>query len=252
MPWRTDHSPYFVLISEIMLQQTQVSRVIPKFEAFVQRFPDIATLAQATLGEVLQLWSGLGYNRRAKFLWQAAQALERDYAGVIPSTLTELVKLPGVGKNTAGAVMVYAHNEPVVFIETNIRTVYFHHFFEDSDAPVSDMELRELVEMTIDTEHPRQWYWALMDYGSFLKKTAGGRLTQSRQYKKQSPLAGSLREMRGKILKVLSLGEQSETTLFAAVEGDDRFTPALDALQKEGMIQQIDEGWRLTADSHTR
>ena len=187
MPWREDPSPYKVLVSELMLQQTQVSRVIPKFDAFMYTCADFASLAEKPLGDVLALWSGLGYNRRAKFLHRTAQLVVSDHAGALPDTFVELVKLPGIGKNTAGAILAYAYEQPVVFVETNIRTVYFHHFYPDAATLVSDKEIESLVAQTLDEEHPREWYWALMDYGTHLKQTAGGRLTSSKHYVKQSP-----------------------------------------------------------------
>ncbi len=236
MPWRENTEPYYVLVSEIMLQQTQVERVKPKFEAFIQKFPDMSSLASAKLSDVLKLWNGLGYNRRAKFLLRAVQKVEKDFDGEVPKVLEELITLPGVGKNTAGAILAYSFNQPVVFIETNIRTVYFHHFFADSAETVSDGKLSELIEATMDKENPREWYYALMDYGTFLKKQYGGRLSQSRHYKKQTPLKGSLREMRGKILKALIDGSLSENELRQMVVADNRFKPALKSLQKENMI----------------
>ncbi|MCA9338877.1 A/G-specific adenine glycosylase [Candidatus Saccharibacteria bacterium] len=236
MPWRDNIDPYYILVSEIMLQQTQVDRVKPKFAAFIAQFPDILSLANTKLYDVLRLWSGLGYNRRAKFLWQAAQKIEADFNGKMPATLEELIALPGVGKNTAGAILAYAFNQPVVFIETNIRTVYFHHFFADSAETVNDVELSELVEATLDKENPREWYWALMDYGVFLKRQYGGRLSQSRHYKKQTPLKGSLREMRGNILKALVGGGLSNNELRQKVLADERFEPALKSLEQEGLI----------------
>lgn len=246
MPWRDDPTPYRVLVSELMLQQTQVGRVIPKFEAFIDAFPDISTLAVAPLGGVLGLWNGLGYNRRAKYLHETARQVIDQYDGILPDTFEKLTNLPGIGPNTAGALLVYAHNQPVVYIETNIRTVYFHHFYADHPSVVADRELRALVELTLDREHPREWYWALMDYGSYLKKTTGGRLQQSAHYKKQSPLAGSLREMRGQIIKQLSTGPQLDTELRRRVAADKRYQTALQALVNEGMIEKNDNIWCLT------
>lgn len=237
MPWREDPSPYKVLVSELMLQQTQAARVIPKFDAFMYTCPDFASLAGKSLGEVLALWSGLGYNRRAKFLHQAAGLVISDHGGVLPDTFDELVRLPGIGKNTAGAILAYAYGQPVAFIETNIRTVYFHHFYPETHELVSDQELEALVALTLDLENPREWYWALMDYGTYLKKTAGGRLKSSKHYSRQSPLKGSLREMRGKILKALVAGAMTESELRRQVEADDRFGAALSALLAEGFIE---------------
>jgi A/G-specific adenine glycosylase len=238
LPWREDPTPYQVLVSELMLQQTQVSRVIPKYNAFLYTCPNIAVLAEESLGEVLTLWSGLGYNRRAKFLHLAAVMVVRDYNGILPQTTEELIKLPGIGKNTAGAIMAYAFNKPVVFVETNIRTVFFHHFFTDASATVSDKELEGLVGQTLDRENPREWYWALMDYGTYLKKTAGARLNSSKHYVKQSPLKGSLREMRGRIIKKLVSGPLQLHALEDAVIADERFDVALKSLIAEGMVSQ--------------
>ena len=237
MPWRDNTDPYYVLVSEIMLQQTQVDRVAPKFHEFMKRFPNVMILAKAPLADVLIVWNGLGYNRRAKFLHEAARKVVADFQGVIPEDLNELITLPGVGPNTAGAILAYSFNQPVAFIETNIRTVYFHHFFEDQPS-VSDKELREIITRTVDHEHPREWYWALMDYGAFLKKQGVGRIAKSAQYRKQAPLRGSLREVRGMILKTLTAGDMSTKDLTAAMPPDARFDQALSALRAEGLIDQ--------------
>lgn len=245
MPWREDTRPYYVLVSEIMLQQTQVERVIPKFEAFIDKFPSTKELAKASLADVLTMWSGLGYNRRAKFLHEAAQMIENEFGGTFPDTLQELVKLPGVGVNTAGAIVAYSFNHPVSFIETNVRTVYFYHFFRD-DVEVSDKVLKDLVDTTRDEEHPREWYWALMDYGSFLKRQGAGMNTKSRHYKKQAPLKGSIREIRGQILKALTVEDKSLEALKASVEYDERFTAALDGLIKDGLVRETSGSLHLT------
>jgi A/G-specific adenine glycosylase len=245
MPWRDNTDPYYVLVSELMLQQTQVDRVIAKFELFIQTFPTIIDLAKAPLAEVLTVWSGLGYNRRAKFLHEAAKKVTADFNGSIPDTYDALVNLPGIGPNTAGAILVYSFNKPVVFIETNVRTVYFHHFFEDQ-ALVTDKELKELVEQTIDTEHPREWYWGLMDYGSYLKRQGVGRIDKSSHYKKQAPLKGSVREVRGLIVKALSKKDHTYDELRRTMPNDDRYETALTALLKEGLIEQTDDRLHLT------
>jgi A/G-specific adenine glycosylase len=252
MPWRTDPSPYNVLVSEMMLQQTQVSRVIPKFEAFLYTCADFAQLSERSLSDVLALWSGLGYNRRAKFLWQTARIVMQDFGGQLPMTLTELVSLPGIGKNTAGAILAYAFNEPVVFIETNIRTVLFHHFYNDSDDRVSDTELVGLVEQTLDSEHPREWYWALMDYGSHLKATRGAQVQRSKHYTKQSPLKGSVREMRGNIVRVLVTGDVPLAELREQVKADERFDMALHALHREGLVSMTGDVIGLTGKNEPK
>jgi A/G-specific adenine glycosylase len=235
MPWRQDTRPYYVLVSELMLQQTQVARVVPKFEAFVAAFPDEASLANASLADVLKLWQGLGYNRRAKFLHQAAKRIVDDFGGTFPSDYADILSLPGVGKNTAGAILAYAFNQPAIFVETNIRTVYIHHFFADS-FDVDDKAIIERLEATLDRRNPREFYWALMDYGSWLKANGVRNNASSKHYKKQSPLEGSLRQMRGRIIRQLAQGDLSESDLRSAVQADERFEMALTRLQAEGLV----------------
>jgi A/G-specific adenine glycosylase len=246
MPWRTDTRPYYVLVSEIMLQQTQVARVRVKFAEFIERFPTIADLAKAPLADVLTIWSGLGYNRRAKFLHSAAKEVVDRFEGEVPANLTDLVSLSGVGPNTAGAILTYSFNQPVVFIETNIRTVLFAHFFENQDT-VSDKELKELLEKLIDKEHPREFYWALMDYGTQLKAAGLGALDKSKHYKKQAPLKGSVREVRGMILKQLAKEATSTDELQALLPaGDERLPLATAGLLNDGLIELRDGRFHLT------
>lgn len=239
LPWRQPEAdgsfdPYNIMVSELMLQQTQVLRVIPKYHAFLERFPDVESLANAELGEVLREWQGLGYNRRAKFLWQGAQAIQEQ--GSFPTTQGELVKLPGIGPNTAGAILAYAFNQPIVFIETNVRTVYIHHFFADR-TEVHDKEILSLVEQTLDHESPREFYWALMDYGSHLKASIGNLNKASKHYAKQTKFQGSRRQVRGAILRALGSQEQSLTGLQAVIP-DERLESVLQELETEGLIRQ--------------
>ena len=242
MPWRQDTRPYYVLVSELMLQQTQVDRVIPKFEAFIAKFPDEKVLATASLADVLKEWQGLGYNRRAKFLHEAAKKIVE--LGGFPSDEAGLVLLPGVGKNTTGAILAYAYNQPAIFIETNVRAVYIHHFFADSDQ-VDDKDIRAVLEQTLDHKHPREFYWALMDYGSWLKKQGIGP-SRSKHYKKQSPLKGSVREVRGQIITILSEGETTLPLLAARYDGDARFESALNGLVADGLVLLDDDKVYLT------
>jgi A/G-specific adenine glycosylase len=244
MPWRRDTRPYYILVSELMLQQTQVARVIPKFEAFTMQFPDIRTLAAAPLADVLRLWSGLGYNRRAKYLHEAARRLMTEYTGDMPADYEQLKKLPGIGPGTAGALMAYAFNQPVVFIETNVRTVYFHYFFEP-DKKVSDRELVPLIEATIDTNHPREFYWALMDYGTWLKQNVQKNTGQSVHYKKQSKFKGSIREVRGHIVRLLGEGDMTLECLQEKVLPDERFMPALEGLIRDELVTRSGDVFHL-------
>lgn len=245
MPWREDTRPYYVLVSELMLQQTQVERVVPKFQAFVTAFPDEKTLAAAPLAEVLKLWSGLGYNRRAKFLHEAAKRIVHNFNGKFPQTKEGLLNLPGVGVNTAGAILAYAFNLPSLFIETNVRTVFFHHFFNDREM-VDDKEIMVLLGEVMDHEHPREFYWALMDYGTYLKKEGAGNVKMSKHYKKQSALKGSVREVRGQIVRQLASGDMELILLRGAVFADDRFESALSGLMKDGLVQQKGSQLHLT------
>ena len=239
MPWRQDVRPYYILVSELMLQQTQVERVIPKFNEFIGAFPNEQALAAADLASVITLWQGLGYNRRARFLHNAAKQVVAS--GGFARTHAGLIALPGVGKNTAGALLAYAYNKPAIFIETNIRTVYFHHFFTNGQL-VSDTQICELLEQTINREHPREFYWALMDYGSWLKKQGAGRIQQSKHYKKQPPLKGSIREMRGRIIMLLTGRDYTETELRAIAGVDERFAPALAGLANDGLVVVAPDG----------
>ncbi len=240
LPWRVSDSdsrfePYKILVSEMMLQQTQVSRVIPKYQEFLQMFPNIETLAEAQLGSVIKAWSGLGYNRRAKFLWQAAKNIAKDFNGQVPQTIDEVVTLPGIGPNTAGAILVYAFNRPAVFVETNIRTVYIHHFFTGTEN-ISDKEILELLPQTIDKENPREFYWALMDYGSYLKLNIGNMSRFSKMYVKQSQFNGSKRQIRGKVVKIL-LESPCDLGQFRSVIRDDRLKTVLADLVHEGIVR---------------
>ena len=248
LPWRLPDKngkfdPYKIMVSEIMLQQTQAVRVIPKYESFLHQFPSIDGLAQAPQAEVLNSWSGLGYNRRAKYLWETAKVITTEHKGVFPSTTEKLIALPGIGHNTAAAILAYAYNQPVVFIETNIRTVFIYHFFPGQDM-VSDTEITPLVTTALDSDHPREWYWALMDYGVHIKSTAGNAARNSKHYKKQSPFKGSRREIRGKILRILSQGPASLQKLSTDI-ADDRLPEVVIDLLSEGLIHRTDDTLRL-------
>lgn len=200
--WRNVENPYYVMVSEIMLQQTQTYRVEPKYRAFIEVFPDLESLANASLRDVLGMWQGLGYNRRGKFLHQAAQRVIQEFKGNIPQDPNQLVTLPGIGKNTAGSISAFAFNKPTIFIETNIRTVFIHSFFKDQNA-VHDNLILPLVEQTVDKENPREWYYALMDYGVHLKKMLPNPSRRSKHHAVQSKFEGSDRQIRGVIIRAL-------------------------------------------------
>lgn len=202
MPWRETTDSYAIMVSEIMLQQTQVDRVIPKFEAFMDAFPTVQDLAHAPFKNVLTHWSGLGYNRRALWLHEAAQSIVREYNSIVPDSIESLVKLKGIGHNTAAAICAYAFNQPVVYVETNIRAAFIHYFFPDRED-VHDDEIFKIASEALDKNSPREWYWALMDYGTFIKKQHKNPARKSKHHTKQSKFEGSRRQVRGEILRYL-------------------------------------------------
>lgn len=209
LPWRATRDPYRILVSEVMLQQTQVERVIPYYERWLKEFPTARVLSMAPLSRVLKAWQGLGYNRRGKYLWEAAKIISKDGWGG---------KLPGVGPYTAAAVQAFAHNKPTVFIETNIRTVFFYHL--ETKESLSDKELLPLVEEALKKSkmEPRDFYAALMDYGSHLKRQGVKLNTKSKHYQKQSKFEGSARQKRAAKLRALLARGASEKDIREALD----------------------------------
>jgi len=238
LPWRETTDPYRILVSEIMLQQTQVDRVIPKYEAFIARFPDSSALAAASLKEVLTLWQGLGYNRRAQNLHKCACMLMEKHDGLMPETREGLKELPGIGVYTSAAVNVFAYNQPCVFIETNIRAVYIHTFFQDS-ADVSDAQLEPYIKSTLSKRNPCRWYNALMDYGVYIKKRYSNPARKSKHHTKQSRFEGSDRQIRGMIIKILGNIDTIKTQeLVDQIDREPtRVHAIIDQLVQEGMVK---------------
>ena len=239
LPWRRTRDPYRILVSEIMLQQTQVERVLDKYTAFLAAFPGFPSLAKAPLNELLRIWQGLGYNRRALALRALAQKVVDEHRGALPREPDKLLALPGIGTYTAGAVMAFAFNEPVVFMDTNIRRVYIHEFFHDREN-VRDEELFPLVERTLDASDPRKWYNALMDYGAMLKKEHANPNRKSAHYVRQSPFENSNRQVRGRIVKVLVANAPLSVARIVKQTGMDaeRVKENLTQLVKEGFIKK--------------
>ena len=232
LPWRHDPSPYQVVVSEIMLQQTQVARVLERYPRWLQRFPDFETLAAASVVEVLDEWQGMGYNRRGLWLRQIAQAVVNDYTRELPTDPTLLQKLPGIGPNTAGSIAAFAFNAPVVFIETNIRRVFIHELFAD-EVGIDDKQLMPLITEALDRDDPREWYYALMDYGAYLAKTVPNPNRRSKHHTVQSKFEGSRRQLRGEILRQLL----ERSRLLSEFEIDDERLPSvLEALVGEGFV----------------
>lgn len=248
LPWRKTKNPYKILVSEIMLQQTQVDRVLPKYQAFIKRFPNIDDLARASLGEVLTLWQGLGYNRRAKMLHLCAQIVCSEYKSTFPQTYEALLALPGVGPYTAKAVMAFAYGISSTLIETNIRSVYLHHFCKEQEG-VTDAQLLLYIERTRSVDNPKEWYYALMDYGSYLKKEYGNPNTKSKHYTKQSTFKGSIRQLRGAIIRELSHDSKTRIALLALLRQFDELDVDLqiEQLIAEGMIVKKGRKYELPA-----
>ncbi|MEI6316450.1 MAG: A/G-specific adenine glycosylase [bacterium] len=237
-PWRNTHDPYKILVSEIMLQQTQASRVISKYESFLKKFPNTNVLANAPLGDVLLEWQGLGYNRRALYLKKCAEQIEKDFGGVFPKDFKSLCLLPGIGPATAGDVMAFAWNIPHVVIETNIRSVFIHFFFQDTKK-VSDKEIVPLIEKTLDMHNVREWYWALFDYGAYLKQTSNPS-RKSTHHNKQTTFKGSYRQKRAHVLKIILNKKQTQKEIETISTYDSHtVSKILHDLENEGFIKRI-------------
>ncbi len=210
-----------------MLQQTQVDRVIPYYKKFLKRFPAPQALARAKLSDVLRAWQGLGYNRRALYLHHISQ--------LIGHPMSYQLKLPGVGEYTRKAIQVFAFNKPEVLIETNIRSVFLHHFFpkkkKSMPLKVHDNDILLIIEKTLDRKNPREWYWALMDYGTHLKKTMGNQNHRSKHFVKQTRFEGSLRQERGRLLKLLLISPISQKSLRSK-----KSRQAIESLIKDNLV----------------
>lgn len=239
LPWRRTTEPYHILVSEVMLQQTQVERVVLKYPEFLEQFPDLESLARAPRSEVLLAWQGLGYNRRAIALQKTARLVADEYGSNLPADVEMLATLPGIGRATAAAICAYAFNMPVVYIETNIRRIFIHFFFQDREG-VRDAEILPLVDAALYRENPREWYGALMDYGTVLKKRTTNPNRRSVSYARQSRFEGSDRQIRGKILTlVLEEGAVTEAEVVARISEDTgRVQRILGDLEREGFIAE--------------
>jgi A/G-specific adenine glycosylase len=200
LPWRKGITSYKILISEIMLQQTQVARVLVKYKEWMKKYPTLSSLSCANLTDILKLWQGLGYQRRAKALFEISKGFKK-----IPKSYEELLKLPGIGPYTASAICAFAYNTfPPHLVETNIRTVLIEEFHAKENKIKDEalyMDLKRLEKnKKVQALGARDWYYALMDYGAYLKTQKVSHNTMSSQYAKQTPYKGSLRELRAKTL----------------------------------------------------
>lgn len=273
LPWRRTYDPYAIWISEVMLQQTQVSRVDGRWQRWLEHFPTVDALAAAAPSDVLEEWQGLGYNRRALSVHRAAQAIS-EAGGVFPQDQKELVKLPGIGPATAAGIRAFAFNLHGVYLETNVRTVFLHELYPQAEG-VPDSELIPLVDLTCpasvsiaagtDTVNavtaeltPRSWYYALLDYGAYLKKTIPNPSRRSKSHVKQSRFEGSHRQKRAELLRVLLAHKDEGGAEFETLHQelcqievnngretlDEQVTLGLlEELAKEGFCQKNNEYW---------
>ena len=258
-PWRRTRDPYAVLVSEVMLQQTQVPRVVPKWESWLEEFPTPAALADAPLEPVLRAWQGLGYNRRAIALKRTAEEIVTNFGGVLPSAEAALRSLPGIGPATASGVRAFAFDLPGVYLETNVRAVFLHELLGDRDG-VTDRELTPLVAAAVAEAvrqgiSPRAWYYALLDYGAQLKRDVPNPSRRSAHHSRQSRFEGSRRQKRARLLRAviadpgrtadeyaLDLGaEAGETATTPPATGE--VADILEALASEGFIAREGDGW---------
>lgn len=246
MAWRETTDPYRIFVSEVMLQQTGVERVRQKYVDFIEKFPDFPALAAAEQRDVLAVWQGLGYNRRAIALHRSARIVMETFGGALPRTVDDLESLPGIGHATASSIAAFAFNVPTVFIETNVRRVFIHFFFRGREG-ITDAEILPLVAETLDPEHPREFYWGVMDYGTMLKKRYPNPNRRSASYALQSRFEGSDRQVRGRILRALiSEGSMDAASLFAGLEVDRKKGEII--LQKmvaEGFVAEESGKYRL-------
>jgi A/G-specific adenine glycosylase len=246
MPWRETCDAYHILVSEIMLQQTQVERVRVKYAEFLTAFPTVHELAAAPLSDVLRVWQGLGYNRRALFLKRCSEEVVEHHDGKFPCTSGELQSLPGIGPYTARAVAAFAHGVAEPLIETNIRTLFIYCFFHGR-GKVCDSEIMPLVAVTLDRDNPREWYYALMDYGAMLKQAHPNPGRRSMHHARQSRFEGSNRQLRSRLLREIltrpGITPEKLQTMLAAEQETVGWN--LEALEREGFLVKSGRGYRV-------
>lgn len=242
LPWRKNITPYRIVVSESMLQQTQVARVEQYFRRWIKKYPTWSSLARARQSDVLALWQGLGYNSRALRLHALSVIVNEQYKGRIPHDDISLLKLPGIGPYTKGAIQSFAFDMKDVFIETNIRTVFIYEFFPHEDE-VQDKDILSLIEQTLPLENFREWYWALMDYGAYLKKEGVVTHRKSKHYKKQSKFEGSKRQIRSGVLKYFLENKECSKEKLKKLFPDERLSSVLKDIEKEGFIYSDEDNF---------
>jgi A/G-specific adenine glycosylase len=244
--WRRTVDPYHIVVSEIMLQQTQTFRVEPKFGPFVEKFPTFAALAEGSVRDLLLVWQGLGYSRRALALQKTAQRVVTEFNSQLPNDPLILETFPGIGKATAASVCAFAFNNPTIFIETNIRAVFIHFFFTHQHE-VTDKQLWPFVAAVVDYHNPREWYYALMDYGVMLKKLHKNPSRRSAHHATQSRFEGSDRQIRGMILRALTVASALtfEQLCFAIEREPERIQKMVQQLCAEQFLKSVNNQFML-------
>lgn len=252
LAWRKQIDPYSIVVSEIMLQQTQVARVESYYKTWKQSFPSWRALARSPLSQALSHWQGLGYNRRGKYLHEIAKTVTTNNKGKFPTEYREILALPGIGPYTASAVMAFSYNKPAVLLETNIRTAVIHHFF-NNEKKVSEQDIEKILQACLKNgtkayKNSREWYWALMDYGSHLKQTVGNLNRKSTTYAKQSRFEGSRRQLRSQILRYILEKTLVTTTQIKEASAGTRageIDKLLNELSQERMIVKKGRNWKV-------
>ena len=235
LPWRKTHDPYKILVSEIMLQQTQVSRGLPKYIEFLEVFPTVEKLAGAKTSSVLRIWKGMGYNRRALYLQNTAKKVVLDYNGIFPNTEQQLTTLSGVGKYTARAIMVFAFAIDIAVVDTNIRQIITHFFFDD--APQPEKSIQEVADQLMPKGKAWEWHQALMDYGAIALER-----NEKRSIKKKSkPFKETNRYFRGRLLDLVYEKQWKEADLMSEMVkkfGKDKefMEEIINGMSKDGLI----------------
>lgn len=247
LPWRKTRNPYHILVSEVMLQQTQVARVLPKYKEFLQAFPTVPDLAAASPASVLRMWKGMGYNRRALYLQKTAQAIVSDHKGKFPQDEKKLLALPGIGKYTARAILVFGFKKDVSMVDTNVRQIITHFFY--SGIPQKEKIIDETAERLVPIGKSWEWHQALMDFGALELKNLKPRSPVSPISPRKSsvPFRQTNRFFRGRVMDMLRVGDMKELVLiteFAKLyDKDESFIQEILAgLVKDGLIARSKKG----------
>jgi len=251
LPWRKTHDPYKILVSEVMLQQTQVPRVIPKYVVFIKRYPTAASFAKAPTADILRLWSGLGYNRRAIYLKRATEIIADEWHNQWPRTIGELQKLPGVGLYTAGAILSFAFNKDVPLADVNMERVIGRIFVGPVWPKLSQKQLLAVIAQVLPKNKSRLFPHAVMDLGAALnanddflaiwrKEFPALFIREPKTENRQPKWQGSNRQIRGAVLKSLQGGTKSTQDLSMELSVSlSRLNELVSALASDGLVKKV-------------